>query len=305
MRISLREPLQNPLSLPATRLLSDRKDYLFHNDQYGLRHPLAIYNVSIATVLGRNETLIDCLEIIHRSNKDPLGDKATVERLIAATDHFLDAVMEHIDDCVNVIKCLFPKNQKSERAKECQAFLKGIRDFREGIAKQVNFIKHNQSRIRLMAFYSDGYVIPGYFIEGVLPGGVLGPHPEIHEDSNTAFSYSRVMRLFMCGLFFSSKHLEQVLQTHLGRAKNDQIENDEKLCRAIDRIGAYQRVFFPDEYGKPVPMVEVNKAMRMVEYPAKKVHLVSFPRHGRIIGSYVGDGVTRSFKLPYWSAGDR
>lgn len=231
MKFSLKNPVEEPLQLPATQFLSQHKNYLFHNKDYGLRHPLAIYNVSISSVLWRHEMLINCLEDIHRLKNNPLSDKVVVANLIAATDHYLDAVMEHIDDCVNVIKCLFPKNRKSERTKECQSFLRGIRSFRDNVAKQVNLIKHNQSRIRLIAFYSDTYVIPGYFIEGVLPNGTIGPHPEIHECSNTAFSYSRVLRLFMCGLFYTSRYLAQVLQEHVARpANNQEARGCSKLC---------------------------------------------------------------------------
>lgn len=302
MRIDINQDLNHPLELKASKLLRSYKDSPFYNDNYGLRHPFAIYNVSINSVIENQKNLLSNLERIQSDQLNrELSDKKINNDLIVATDQYLDSIMEHLDDCLSIIKAMFPIEEEKHYKKTCRQFNQAIKNFRDHIAKQVNNIKHNQARIRLVTFYTDVLFIPGYFIEGVLPDGAIGPHPEIHYNSNTAFSYNREVRYLICGLFFVSEILANTIkQKFRGSVGSAQKNEDNRLDDIVDRISQLLFMFFPDEYKKPVPLILRTPKQRIIRYPSQFSRPQKLPSPIHIKTEFQGDGVSKSFKLPYF-----
>ena len=113
-----------------------------------------------------------------------------------ATDSLLDALMEHFDDCENVLDCYLGKESQKLKKKIVKWKI-----YRDHVGKIVNQIKHQQRRVRTILFYGPDWAVPGYFIEGPLPGKIIGPDPSIHPGGDTAFSFRRNLLFHLWGLY--------------------------------------------------------------------------------------------------------
>lgn len=233
---------------------------LFHAEQdIRHRHPLEIYSTTFSAAINDTIRLIDALQILsadlpHLSNKNLGWEK----NLATITDNWLDSIFQHIDSCKSVISCFFSKNQEKKRDKCIRLFKKEIKQYREEVAKIVNLIKHNQRFIRIIYFHWVGGFVLGYFVEGVVENGTLGPDPLIHEKSNSAFSYNCTIPMHLCNIFFISSALAQTVYSITN--KKIHFNNEQKCTLSCDLNDAMKKVsllpllFFPDEVKKPVPV---------------------------------------------------
>lgn len=289
---------RNPL--PAQLFLEEKKQGEFRNVELGLRHPLAIYNVSINTVINAFNTLLDTLALYNDSDHEKrLGDKVGAS-LVQSTDHLLDAVMEHFDDCENIVKVFYASSEKKLCGKALRNLNQTVRQCRDFVAKQVNAIKHNQGRVRLIEFRNPEIKVIGYFIEGVLADGAIGPNPEVHSGGNTAFSYVRVLRYLLATVIFVSRALVSQLNQRSRVSSPLKKEGLGGFSQVAQRIVALGDYLFPDELDGLIPRIEWQQDKKaLIEYPSKSKCGKPPPEPFRINFIHRGDGISRSFKLPY------
>lgn len=114
--------------------------------------------------------------------------------MIERYDTFLDALMEHTEDCENVLRCFFENESQYKISTHVRNYLGATRKYRKHIGLVVNRIKHNQGRVRLVFLAPDAVLIPGYYVEGLDSNGAVGPSIWIHKDGATAFSFHRDLR---------------------------------------------------------------------------------------------------------------
>ena len=84
---------------------------LFYRD-YKLRHPLGIYNLSLGEVFFEFREVLDELEVFE-SNAPHIRQKIAEDwgdKLLSKQRQLLYAIMEHMDDCRNILKSFFPPN---------------------------------------------------------------------------------------------------------------------------------------------------------------------------------------------------
>ena len=62
-------------------------------------------------------------------------------------------------------------------------------------------------------------------------------------------------------------------------------------------------IYFPDELRKDIPLVKRTLEKYIIEYPSQRARTMSVPNGARIITSFRGDGVTRTYKVPYLGQG--
>src|SRR5207245_2058975 len=104
---------------------------------------------------------------------------------------------------------------------------------------------------------NDVQCCPGYFVEGVLPDGALGPHPLIHPGL-TAFSSFRDIRFHLHAVYLVSQHLRAALE---GLVKKDslKIQHDQSksgvepgkdLVDLLQTVSDLPMIFFPDEIAR-------------------------------------------------------
>jgi hypothetical protein len=154
---------------------------LYHSEQ-GMRHPLEIYATTFGDVMEQTISLIDLVnrastELPYIGDKNPDWQKP----IAIATDQWLDAVIQHIDSCKSVLSCFFSQENTKARSKRISAFSKDIEPYRKQVATIVNLIKHKHRFLRIMYFHWVGGFVPGYFVEGVVEEGLMGPDPLVHE----------------------------------------------------------------------------------------------------------------------------
>ena len=313
MIIDVNENLPISAAHPAAAYSLHRCDSskLFHEAQMK-RHPLAAYNVSISAVLKRFCNVLDALAAIELDRSSELPIKAGADGpLLEATDHLLDSLMEHMEDCEKIVGAFFKDPTQKSNKKKIELYKKKVDPYRDFIGKIDNFIKHEQGRLRLIIFYDSINVYPGYYIEGLFEPGAVGPAPRIHPGGNSAFSYARDLRFHMANVFGVSRHLSDFvndLGALLDPSSLPAISSPSALAGTwadtLSKIADLPPVCFPDEVKKPFPSITFIADEVQIRFPDNSTAHRSFPNGTRVVGSSVGDGVTRTFKLPYFGNGN-
>lgn len=291
-------------------VLANLGDVLLHNMERGLRHPLGIYNFTFNEFVTKAHTLLDSLE--EANDKLPhinRNEKKWDESILDATDHMLDAIMQHLDSFKSII-CCFYRDCNSKGAKNINRSLrKEIREYRDHVAKIVNLIKHKQRKLSAILFHGPGIFELGYYVEGILPDGTVGPDPEIHAGSNVAISFNRDMPFHLCSIYYCSAALAAHIQKICGAApvsSSKESKSEDNLAKLVKRVAALPVQFFPDEIEKPVPLVKVTPIRNTthfkatLEMPSRRIKAKTISRACQIQISFKGDGISRSFKMPYF-----
>jgi hypothetical protein len=260
--------------------------------------------------VAKSHTLLDAIEkandtLPHINRDDAKWD----EKILDATDHVLDAIMQHLDSFKGIICCFFEDCNSKPAQKMNRSFQNEIREYRSHVAKIVNLIKHKQRKLTAVLFHGPGLFNLGYYVEGVVGDGVIGPDPEVHEGSNVAISFNRDLPYHLCNLYFCSAalatHIRKIPNVNVGMSAGEPKVN-ESLVRLVKRIAILPMEYFPDEVKKPVPLVKFNPIRNTkdfkatLEYPSRRIKARTFNRSCQIKISFRGDGNTRSFKMPYF-----
>lgn len=313
MIIDVNEKLHVTAALPAAACILHRCNptKLFHESQMK-RHPLAAYNVSTSAVMRRFGNVLDAIEAIKFDRTSQLPINAGEDGvLLEATDHLLDALMEHMEDCEKIVGSFFEDPTHKANKKKIEQYKKRVDPYRDFIGKLDNFIKHQQGRLRLITFYDSMRIFPGYYIEGLVEPGVVGPVPGIHPGGNSAFSYARDLRFHIASVFGVSRNLANFL-TDLGVLLDPASLPPNTLPTAVvgtwadtlKRIASLAPVCYPDEVRKPFPGISFVGDEVCIRFPDNSAERHSFPNGTRVISSFAGDGVTRTFKIPYFGVGN-
>ncbi len=190
----------------------------------------------------------------------------------------LDALMEHMDDCNNVLLAFVPPEVKLSRRREFKAYQSDIAEYRKHIGLVVNYIKHQQGRIRPCIAWHERTYLPGYYVEGPDREGVLGPSECIHTNGNTAFSFMRDVRYHLVGIYSVSASLSKAIRDLAGCSGDFSHQKPRQgkdgLTTAVLRVAKYPPVVFEDEVDKPWPHLSVNERDDSLtvetQYPATK-----------------------------------
>jgi hypothetical protein len=291
----------------AGRALQNLKAVPTYHELYGVRHPFAAYNVSLMAVARRILNVLEALsktqlEACFLDNKSPNWEVPLLE----STDHMLDALMEHLDDCGGIIRSFFPSSEDRRFKKILTEYKNSVEPYRKHIGRIVNYIKHNQGRLRSVSFSWSGGSSLGYFVEGPISGGGLGPVAEIHPTENTAFSFYRDIPFHICNVFAvgarlaTALHLidKSIVLADISAGTETQKTDWAKVLAMASDL---PRTYFPDEIYKHIPFIQVKDKRALVEYPSSRVKVHGPPPGSRISVSYHGDGVTCTFKVPYFN----
>lgn len=265
--------------------------------ELGLRHPLGIYNTSVTRVAQRFARVIGLL-----SRPGHPG-----EELIESQESLLRALMEHMDDCINILRGLTSDSRGFEKDRHVKLYRRAIAEYRSHIGKVVARIKHRQGRLTLMAVQLEAGFFAGYFITVGLRGGAIGPDPDIHPNV-TAFSFNRDLRFHLCHLLLTSARLAEAIVGLAGVAPVGSEPVDGDLARSIGGVIALPETYFPDEYRKEMPVLRFEAgqggALRLVvEFRPGQMPLWLSGQNVQIRLTTRGDGATRAWKIPYSKPG--
>jgi hypothetical protein len=296
----------------AALVLSNLGGVPLYHATRGQRHPLGIFNVTFAEVVRSMRTVLDELDAIeNRASYATPANYSWAARLLDATDHLLDSIIQHLDSHAAIVETLFEDKHCQDAKKAIQSIRRATRRYRDHVAKIVNAIKHNQRKLSAILIHDVGLCIPGYFVEGVCKGGAIGPDPDIHDDSNVAISFNRDLPFHMINLYHAAATLASVVQKVTGAAittaDTSLNKSDEEIADVMRRLSLRPRLFYPDEATKPLPLVEYRREIGTedfrirLEMPGRGASVLSLPRKYYLKVQWSGDGVSRRFKYPYWS----
>lgn len=291
----------------AARVLQDLHGVPTFEDSYAARHPFAAYNISLTAIARRVISVVEYLAEVQREPRvADHGRSQSDEQLLEATDHLLDSLMEHMDVCNGILRSFYPPAEDTKFKKALTAFKVAVEPYRKHIGTIDNYIKHSQGRLRLIRFqWATGSCV-GYFVEGPVAAGVLGPVGVVHPEKNSAFSFNRDIPFHVCNVFAVGARLASALHevdrrlVVLPLAKSVE-GRDSDWSKAIRATASLPSIFFPDELQKKAPKVHVTENKVLIEYPAAHPRLIGPPNKSQISLNWGGDGVTKSFRLPYFN----
>jgi hypothetical protein len=296
-----------------------------HHTDHSLRHPLAIYSISLERVTNAFSSVLD---EYNKLSKVPMNEddepRLDFDPLITTQTELLESMQTHIDNSYQILKSLHPPilhppikktahfaNQWLAEAKHPSVanFTHLIKPYRDSFAPIVNKIKHEYGRLQAIWLYCPpGLHIGGYFLEGVDKRGTLGPHMQLH-GGNTALSVNRDLRYHFANLYQVDHRLMEAIVAALSKTYNYTFpssirveENSESIERVAERISQLPFFFFPDEVNKPTPTLHFHKDAENVELTSNVNSFIKVSSPSgkmRIITAYAGDGVTTSWRLPY------
>jgi hypothetical protein len=244
-------------------------------------------------------------------------------RLLTNVEELLEAQLAHLDDCYYILKALYPPMQVKNPSRfadkwleqaghpTVKAFSQAITKYREEtLAPIVNRVKHEHGRLRCVIFYGQRARYAGYYVEGVDSNDAIGPDPIIHP-GNTALSLNRDLRYHFASLYVVDEHLRQAIVAAMRKQQGvrtlaiPRIEQvDPAVVQVAQRISALPMVFYPDEVQKPCPIVTLTGADAKMElsatYPSAEIPFG--PGSLRVQTIVAGDGVSRTFRMPYMAS---
>lgn len=249
----------------------------FHEElDIPLRHPFSIYSFSLFTIREKMDRLLDLIVPLYAEPQALKNQYTKFDAEIRdATDSLLDALMEHFDDCENVLDCYLYKEPQKFKKKIIVLVKAKWKSYRDHVGKIVNRIKHQQRRVRTIVFYGANWGVPGYFIEGPQAGKIIGPDPLIHPGGETAFSFRRNLLYHLWGLYDTSRCLSIGLSminkrfADVAPTSTTPEKGEEKWYKMICRVEALNPLVFPDEVQKQNIIVTKKSGRLRVEYSSK------------------------------------
>lgn len=297
-------PAGTRFQLPATSALSNLKeDYSYHETR-DRRHPLGVYNISVARICSKIKKCAQKME----SYWSGADINAIEDEIIDYLELSIYAAAEHVDD-LEYIAGTFFKSDRDASISPHVRWLKGqIKPLRDEISKITNTIKHAHGRVRIfeIEFIHDKNSINliGFFIEGY-KDGAAAPNPVLHSDGKKVFSITSYLWGILTFIYRSSDVLREFI-TRIGAY--DGVEGGEdagdfrSASYSLARLPAYA---FDEEH----PFVSTqwrfgwdrddNSAVRSRIYGSISAPW-SMSENGTFGDSrlrYAADGVSRSFSL--------
>lgn len=306
------------LNTELFNILSDIPDNILFYQEHNLRHPLGIYNVSTKRVINALNNFEELLTSF-QSDQD-------FNDLSAQHKELLDSIMAFIDDGYLIMKCFYPKNLVDKDIIFASQWLKKVDEnlieeyqnklnyYRNKLALIVNNIKHNHARYCHIRVHSKYTSTLGYYIEGVKEGNLIMPHKDIHPTHKgyyTGISYNKDIKSYLVDFYIIASLISTTLIELIKKHHNLNLvinkcsykEND-KLFSLIKQIKNIPNNYFPDEYNINLPEINIeNESKIRFTKPSSSEYIKRLykPKKYQVRVIMSGDGVTRSWALPYFN----
>lgn len=260
-----------------SQLTSLDDDHVYDHEQQ-LSHPSDIFLLTFRDA-------IDCLYVLAKSVNEiseltARGENIETNRLSEMRRQIFDLLFytgNFVEGCQSIIKSLFPKGDKrlTKVSRVFRVFRENIEEYTSHASQLINKVKHQHRRPRTFTFKHDNKIIVGYYLEGLVQKGVLGPDPELHKLYNgarTGFSLNRALPYHLCNIYYVSACLASIIKTYgrTGVASDVKID-DSFLHEALLEVSKIPCILLPDEMEKPLPAVICkNDKIFRLDFPGKK-----------------------------------
>lgn len=287
MRISRRTEIDGSLLPAALCTISAIPPEYLHHERHQLLHPQSAYGTSIRLLTAQWTKTLDDLSTL-RTRYFANQDDMFLMDVAASYSALLHKLNEHFDACYSVLRSLSPTaetkpgvshSQHLERVKFVgwKQFRDATRTYREShLGFIVNSLKHAQGELCPLYFHSSSEFRPGYFLRGLLPGGIRGPDPRLHRRGNTAISFSRDILIHLWWLYRTSDLLATAVASFLDAkykfklAPKPTTLPEARWSQVVQRCALLSPEFFPDECVLPYPRViyRSNPEELSIEFPS-------------------------------------
>ncbi|HGT6661162.1 TPA: hypothetical protein ACM32R_000154 [Escherichia coli] len=177
------------------------------------------------------------------------------------------ATSNYIDGCENIIKSLIINDDK-KCGKAVREFRNTIKDYINISTKITNHIKHQHRRVNIIHLEVNDEKSFGYFIEGFIEDGIVGPDPVIHKSGSAAFSLKRMLTNHVYYLFHTAYLLDAILYSNkvIKKYSDGRIDMDDKKIITLLNI-LYDSVSFvyPDEVELHNPILSKKDSVYKIE----------------------------------------
>ena len=121
--------------LPATAVLGGLSEQLAsrHRD-LGLRHPLGVYNTSIAVIAKRVDRVLSLLRVVvPEADSGGAGSpEKHVDELLESQEALLHGLMQHMDDCINILRGFTVERRAFNENHHVKAYRRAVQEYRAG-----------------------------------------------------------------------------------------------------------------------------------------------------------------------------
>lgn len=270
MRIVRRTGVHGSLLPAAVNTIAAIPPKYLHYEKHQLLHPKSAYATSIRLLTAQwTKTFDDLSEL--RIRFATSQDDMFLMDVAASYSALLYRLNEHFDACYSVLRSLSPTVESKPTALHTQylervklvgwkKFRDATRNYREShVGFIVNALKHSQGELCPLCIHSNTEFRPGYYLRGLLPGGVRGPDPRLHRGGNTAISFSRDMLIHFWWIYRTSDLLTDAVTTYLDATYRHTLTPlsvslpEANWTNVVQRCAALSPEFFPDEWSLPYP----------------------------------------------------
>jgi hypothetical protein len=300
-------------ALPALDALSVLDDAPLYHGKYLLRHPLGVYNLSIARVCAKLTACAARLETLQRSASSIEG----LERQSQLRDELVDylelslyAAAEHVDDAENIARAFYASTHDLKKASAAKALLKDMKVIRDRISAITNALKHAQARLRLYSidFTHDGnpLCLHGLFVESVDDDGVIGPSPIFHSGIEKVISIPSFLWEIVIYLYEMSVAIQSfIIAANTMPLRSTEARANEPFCKtcisiarlpnySFDGAHAFDRVRLMVVAGEGHDATLASGLYGSIRRPWSRAEEHSIGKHATW---YLGDGVSKQFRL--------
>jgi hypothetical protein len=313
----------SPAPLRASALQASLKQHACYHEIREFRHPLGIYNLSIARILRNTSKCARRLERLLVEYPVMTGVTRRSEEIEDVLDYLelsLYSAAEHVDDLEFIASCFFPTNEAYKRSSSVRQLKTSMKPIRYRISGFANAIKHNHARIRMysiaLAQNSRVTSLHGFFLESYY-GGAASPSPVFHSKGEHVISINAFLWEIVIYLFLMSNALCDFLRDINAIELSDHLSQAQlAFQRTITSLARLPLYSFDDEppFKKTRVIIlggaSARNSLKSELYgsicdPWDRNSLVEF---GQGLVSSEGDGATKSFtfmapeaiKLSYW-----
>ncbi len=280
-------------------IISTLPNHFFNPGDKVRRHPIGLFNTSIAKMFQMQAVVLNELSIL---NQQSISANAlpSLKNILNVYEHFMYAQFEFIEDCRTIAHIVFDPSIYKSGEKSSKKFKEKIDIYRQHIAALVNCIKHDQGRMRPVWIHTETVFVPGYFVETAYADGSVGPHPFLHNDGDTAISLAWDIRYHFVQAFKVISELEKFISRMApdGFTPEEVKPYDIAISNA-SLIEKFTNYCFPNELWMPAHTVKVIDEDILLTVGEK---FFRCPLNFQVVVEFMGDGATNSFKLPYKSA---
>jgi len=261
-----------PLVLAYLKALDEEHVY---GHEHQLSHPADIFLITFRDAIDCINTLAKSVNRLAKTFEQ--GGGINDDSLVAIRHQVFELLFytgNFVEGCQSIIKSLFPRGDK-QLVKVAREFKGNVENYTSHASQLINKVKHQHRRPRIFTFKNGNEIVVGYYLEGLVSRGILGPDPELHKSYNgvrTGFSLNRAIPYHLCNLYYVSACLNSVIKTHgfSGTPPAVSIE-DEFIRETLSEVERIPCMLLPDEFEKPLPVIAgKSNGNFKIEFPGRK-----------------------------------